>query len=96
MEVIKDEELWKIAKKRAAFKKHLVTYLIVNGFLWALWYITAGRHTDLDDLYLAWPIWSTLGWGIGLAFNYFNAYHDLDSSTAVQKEYDKLRNERRG
>lgn len=93
MEVIKDEELWKIAKKRAAFKKHLITYVIVIGFLWALWYITAGRGADADDLYTAWPIWATLGWGIGLVFNYFSAYHDLNSSSAVQKEYDKLKNQ---
>ena len=92
MEIIKDEELWKIAKKRAAFKKHLVTYFIVNSFLWALWFITAGRHAGLEDVYRAWPIWSTLGWGISLAFNYFDAYHDLNSSHAVQKEYDKLKN----
>jgi 2TM domain len=92
MDVIKDEELLKIAKKRVSFKKHLVSYVIINGFLWALWFVTGG-HADLDNFYLAWPIWSTLGWGIGLAFNYFDAYHNLSSSTAVQREYEKLKNE---
>ena len=96
MEVIKDEELWKIAKKRASFKKHLVTYVIVIGFLWALWYITAGQGCSVSDLITAWPIWATLGWGIGLTFNYFDAYHDLGSSSSVQKEYEKLKNERKG
>jgi hypothetical protein len=97
MEVIRDEQLWKIAKKRAAFKRHLASYLIVNGFLWALWYITAGRWTGInrDNLLTAWPIWSTLGWGIGLAFNYVGAYHQVGADDAVQKEYDKLRNARK-
>ncbi|HAX47842.1 MAG TPA: hypothetical protein DCX92_02540, partial [Bacteroidetes bacterium] len=30
----RDERLWKLAKKRAEFKKHLLTYFIVNIFLW--------------------------------------------------------------
>jgi hypothetical protein len=95
MEVTKNEELWQIAKKRASFKKHLVSYVIINAFLWAIWYITSGGGTDLKYLYLAWPIWCTLGWGIGLAFNYFHAYHDVGSPSSVQKEYDKLLNERK-
>src|SRR5690349_1707888 len=32
----KDEKLWRIAKKRAEFKKHLYTYIIINAFLWAI------------------------------------------------------------
>lgn len=97
MEVIKDEQLWRIAKKRAAFKRHFASYVIINGFLWALWYITAGRHWDLDkdNILSAWPIWSTLGWGIGLAFNYASAYHSIDKEDSVQKEYDKLKNQRK-
>ena len=95
MEVIKDEELWKIATKRAKFKKHLVTYIIVNGFLWAIWYVTAGRNSDLDNIFGAWPIWSTLGWGIGLAFNYADAYHNVGSKSDIQNEYDKLINQKK-
>ena len=87
-----DEELWRIAKKRVAFKKQLVSYIIVNGFLWAIWYFTRG-HSDLDDMdgrSFPWPIWSTLGWGIGLAFSYFNAFH-YNRSEDVAKEYQKLK-----
>ena len=32
----RDKQLWRIAKKRAGFKKHLASYIIVNGFLWAM------------------------------------------------------------
>ena len=31
----KDPVLWEIAQKRASFKTHAVTYIIVNAFLWA-------------------------------------------------------------
>jgi hypothetical protein len=88
----RDEELWRIAKKRAGFKKHLASYIIVNGFLWAMWFVT-NRHPDFDDIdagNFPWPIWSTLGWGIGLAFSYYNAYHD-DKETTTMKEYQKLK-----
>lgn len=88
METQKDPGLWKIAKKRASFQKHLITYLIVNGFLWALWWV--GR----DDNEHVWPIWPALGWGIGLAFNYFDAYHG-DTSSLAEREYEKLERERR-
>jgi len=95
MEIQKDETLWRIAKKRADFKRHLASYIIINSFLWAIWYITEGRYEGLKDFYLAWPIWPTLGWGVGLAFNYFAAYHDMDKDTATQREYDKLMNQKK-
>jgi hypothetical protein len=33
-----------------------------------------------------------LGWGLGLAFHYFNAYNG-DTEALAQKEYDKLKKE---
>ena len=84
----RDKELWKIAKKRAGFKSHLTTYIIVNIFLWAVWYFT-GAEMNRND-HFPWPLWSTLGWGVGIAFHYASTYiypkHDV-----VQREYDKLK-----
>jgi 2TM domain len=88
----RDEYLWRIAKKRAGFKKQLASYIIVNTFLWVLWFVTK-NHADLDDMdgnNFPWPIWSTLGWGIGLAFSYYNAYHDTKEVDTI-KEYQKLK-----
>jgi hypothetical protein len=81
----RDEELWIIARKRAAFRRHLFTYLVVNSFLWLLWAIRSG---DIDSV-VPWPVWPTLGWGVGLALNYADAYmfHREDS---VEQEYRKL------
>ena len=83
----RDEQLWQIAKKRVGFKKQLASYIIVNGFLWSLWYFTE-RHYETDIA--PWPIWCTLGWGIGLAFSYFKAYHN-NREDDVMKEYQKLK-----
>ena len=84
----KDKTLWRIAKKRAAFKRHLSTYLIVNAFLWAIWFFN-GQHYSHSGL--PWPAWASLGWGIGLAFNYASAYHNTDLDN-TEKEYQKLKN----
>jgi hypothetical protein len=88
----RDEHLWRIAKKRAGFKKHLATYIIINGFLWAVWFFTRGDAdmADLNENEYPWPIWSTLGWGIGLAFNYYSAFMDNRESDTM-KEYQKLK-----
>jgi len=83
----KDPQLWKIAQARASFKRHLATYLIVNAFLWALWYFTGSERYGSG---LPWPAWSTFGWGIGIAFHYTSAYV-TPKSNAVDKEYEKLK-----
>ena len=81
----RDEKLWRIAKRRAEFKRHLATYLIINGFFWAIWFFTSDHNDG------CWPIWPMLGWGVGLAFNYVGAYH-ADKDMMAEHEYNKLKN----
>ncbi len=80
----RDEQLWQIAKARAGFKWGLFSYLIVNAFLVVVWFFTSG----IDSYF--WPIWVMLGWGVGLAFQYFHAYHGTKFLTAAE-EYEKLK-----
>ena len=91
----KDPVLWEIAQKRASFKRHLVSYVIVNAFLWALWYFTDEHYTIIDfkPHHLPWPIWTTLGWGIGLAFHFASAYV-FPRANSVETEYEKLANKK--
>jgi len=90
MEEEKDQQLWRIAKKRADFRKGVFSYLIVSGFLWCIWWFTTGRYTGLEGY--PWPVWPMLGWGLGLAFQYFNAYTGTREEL-IQKEYEKLKKE---
>jgi hypothetical protein len=83
----KDPQLWQMARKRAAFKSHLLTYLLVNAGLWILWYLTSARTYGGS---IPWPAWSTFGWGIGLVSHYIGAYH-TNSVNTVEKEYNKLK-----
>lgn len=84
--------MWDMAKKRAAFRKHLTVYIVINAFLWALWYLTGGRTYGNDGV--PWPVWPALGWGIGLAFQFFGAYVNHDDKD-TEREYHKLQNKNR-
>jgi hypothetical protein len=94
----KDPALWEIARKRASFKTHAITYVIINAFLWGIWYVSGTRHgiqvEDWEGHRFPWPIWTTLGWGIGLAFHFAGAYI-FPRSNSVEKEYEKLKNQQK-
>ncbi len=95
----KDPMLWEIAQKRAKFKRHLVAYIIVNAFLWCIWFFTGNQHQSFrfdewDTNHYPWPIWPMLGWGIGLAFSYADAYV-FPKTNSVEDEYQKLKNQQK-
>lgn len=81
-----DKALWEIAQKRASFKSHLLTYVIVNGGLWLLWYFGDGD----DRSSYPWPLFSTVGWGVGLVFHYLGAFV-FPKHNSVQAEFEKLK-----
>ena len=94
----KDPVLWEIAQKRASFKTHAVTYIIMNAFFWVVWYFSSKhRHADFDAFnwnHFPWPIWPMIGWGIGLAFHFAGAYI-FPKANSVEKEYEKLKNQQK-
>ena len=75
----KDEQLWRLAKKRVAFRWTLISYISTNIILIAIWFLS-GRGSF-------WPAWVILFWGIALVMQYFRMFH-LNS---VEDEYKKLR-----
>lgn len=87
MESEREKELWKLAKKRVGFKRHLATYIVINAFLWLMWYFT--DHQD-EEAGIPWPIFPMLGWGIGIIFSYLNAYV-FTKQDSIEKEYEKLK-----
>ena len=91
MESSRNSYLWKKAKNRAAFKIHLRAYLLVNLGLWAMYLL---MNYQTDKVLHPWPIWSMLGWGIGLASHYFSAYSNLNEQSMAEREYIKLLKER--
>jgi len=83
-----DEELRenaiKAIKKKRDFWGHVAAYIIVNAFLVGLWYFTGAGYF--------WPGWVIGGWGIGVAFNAWDAYGRSGrpiSETEIQREIDR-------
>ena len=71
--------------QRRSFYSHLASYLIVNGFLFALDIFKDGR--------LSWAMYPLLGWGIGIAFHALSTFNRANED--FQEEFDAWRSERR-
>ena len=88
------DEVLKLAKRRVALKKavqwHIIVFLIVNAFLCAIYYVTTPSG-------YFWPLWSILGWGIGLIMHIVVTGVMLSSTKSkqdlVEKEYQMLLND---
>jgi len=71
-------------KKRRDFQGHLVAYVVVNAFLWAIWAATGAGYP--------WPAWVTGGWGIGLLLNAWDVYFRNPISDAeIEREIQRGR-----
>ena len=69
------------AKARIGFKRHLVSYISVNSFLWMIAIVTGSIWAH------PWPLYPMFGWGIGLVSHYFWAYQKYEKW--VEKEMTK-------
>lgn len=76
-----------MAEARVGFKRHALIYVLVNLLLAGIWFFTRGMDADGGGFY--WPVWSHLGWGLGLAFHAFGVYGPGKSWEA--REEEKLR-----
>lgn len=75
---------FKRLKERRDFQGHVVAYVAVNLFLWALWAITTGTGA------FPWPAFVTLGWGVGLAMNWWSVTRKPITAEDVAREMDRL------
>lgn len=76
-----------MARKRVAdkkkFHKHLATYIIFSCFFFFI-NMTSGSHQ-------IWFIYPVLGWGIGIASEYYKVYVSPNlEEEAIQKEMRRL------
>ena len=70
-------------KQRSDFGAHLLAYLLVNGFLLAIWAFTGAGFF--------WPVFPLFGWGIGLVFNAWDAYWRKPvSEDQIRREMERM------
>ncbi len=95
-------------KKRQALLSHVTSFVLVNIMLWGIWFFST--QTDLlaflrsgGVLYFPfpWPIFVTLGWGIGVFAHYFEYRNKYGAGAdrverMVQDEIERERARREG
>lgn len=82
------EQALRSLKKRRDFHTHLFVYLTVNALFWGIWAIIGSTSGS----WFPWPMFVTLGWGIGVIFNAHDVYVRRPISEAeVQEEMERLK-----
>ena len=76
---------FKRVKEKRDFQGHVVAYVVVNLFLWGVWAMTSGIGS------YPWPVWVTLGWGIGVAMNGWSVTRRPITAEDVDEEMHRLR-----
>lgn len=91
-------DLYRQATKRAEarlhFSQHLRSYVVVNLILWGIAILT-GLHSFghyWAFWAIGWPIWVTVFWGIGLAWEYINVFvmNENRKQKMIDEEMNRL------
>lgn len=69
-------------KRQADFRVHLMVYLVVNACLVGIWAVN-GRP-------FFWPVFSIVGWGIGLLFDAYDAFGHSPSEARIEREMKRI------
>lgn len=81
-------------KDRQEVVQHVTVYIIVNVFLWILYFATNRGGSSIP-----WPLWATFGWGIGVVSHVVGylgkANQERAVADAVEREIE-LERARRG
>lgn len=70
-------------RKRSEFAAHALVYLLVNGFVLAIWAMTGAGFF--------WPVFPIAGWGIGLVMHAWDVYRRGPSEARIREEIERLR-----
>ena len=82
------EQALRRVKKRRDLKTHAFAYVVINVLLWAVWAAVGAT----SGAWFPWPLWVTLGWGIGLAFNAWDVFFRRPiTEEDIRREMDRLR-----
>jgi hypothetical protein len=80
---VRDQAISRL-KKRRELGAHVLTYLLINGFLVVVWAVTSR-----DVIF--WPMFPMAGWGIGLVLHAWDVYrNDEFREDEIQREIARL------
>jgi glucose dehydrogenase len=91
-DALRDHALMRL-KKRRDFKAHVFAYVIVNAVVWGIWTVIGlSSHS-----WWPWPVFVTLGWGMGLVMNAWDVYvRKPITEDELQREIKHLQTSARG
>ncbi|WP_200949245.1 2TM domain-containing protein [Phycicoccus sp. Soil748] len=81
------EQALKRLKDKRGLMAHVLSYVMVNLLLVAVWYAT-GHH-------FFWPLFPLFGWGIGLVFHAWDVLRPEPRPDQVEAEMERLRRHNR-
>ena len=103
-----EEIRWKIEqryKQRLGLIIHFVTFVIINLMLWGMWLFMTPTAAMVAvpgappeavpvDLGFPWPIFVTLGWGIGMVAHFLSYYYRYGGGAnrreeAIEREVER-------
>lgn len=88
-EGLREQALQRV-KKRRDLHTHAFAYVVINALVWGVWVIIGATSGS----WFPWPLWVTLGWGIGLVFNAWDVYGRRPiTETDVHREMERLRHQ---
>lgn len=77
----REEAITRLRKKRE-LGANLLAYVLVNGFLIAIWAATGAGFF--------WPMFPILGWGIGVVFHAWDVYRGEPSEEQIRREIARM------
>lgn len=84
-EAIRKAAIERLTKKRE-FKAHILAYVLVNGFLVAIWALTNAGFF--------WPMFPLFGWGIGIVFHAWDTFAGQPTEEQIQREAARIAGDR--
>jgi len=84
-----EQKIIEQAKRRIGFRIHFAVYLGVIILNWVSWAITFNNYPNIKWI-LIWPMYPTLGWGIGIIIHYVTIFHS-DKLFSVDKEVERIK-----
>lgn len=85
-----EKKLYSKARNRAAFRIHLMIFILVNALFWVIWYFVF-RGTEANDVFFKSVLFVTIAWLIILIGH--NVFIRIFNSTILEKELKKIKKE---
>lgn len=84
-----NDKIYKTASKRVGFKIHLTIFVLVNLFLWVIWFFTFRKHEELNPVMLNAFLFISIAWLIAVVAHYMIVYKW--NKSLIDKEVEKMK-----